>query len=330
VTVIDDDGDQRRLVAGLPSAAEQGTGGFAFGPHGIFVKGKHKVLLAIGGPGGENRDQLAAQSPVADLFGRVARIARDGGIVRPADIWDFERDENPHPFAVYSNPVDVLADGRRPVVADAGCNTLLKARNKGAVELLTVFGDRTVPDPFGSGQIPMESVPTGVAEGPGGDYFVSELTSFPFPPGAANVYRVDSKTGDADVFASGFTNIMDLAFDEHGRLWVLEFDHDSIIPPVGPSSDGAIFAVDEDGSKTQLDLAPGTLTEPGGVTVGEGGALYVTNKSAAAGDAEVLRIKLEPADSNHEGTRARTTTRMRTTTTAPITSRGTATTMTDR
>jgi hypothetical protein len=45
---------------------------------------------------------------------------------------------------------------------------------------------------------------------------MSQLTGFPHPVGAANVYRVNSKTGEAEVFASDFTNIMDLAFGKHG------------------------------------------------------------------------------------------------------------------
>ena len=57
---------------------------------------------------------------------------------------------------------------------------------------------------------------------------MSQLTGFPFPVGVANVYRVDRQTGAVEIFASGFTNIMDLAFDEDGTLWVLEIDHDSL------------------------------------------------------------------------------------------------------
>lgn len=194
----------------------------------------------------------------------------------------------------------MLVEGKRLVVADAGGNTLLKVRKKGRVELLTVFTDRPFPNPFGGPEIDMEAVPTAVVGGTGDDYFVSQLTGFPFPVGAANVYRVDRKTGEAEIFASGFTNIMDLAFDEHGTLWVLEIDHDSLLTPIGPSSDGAIFAVDEDGQKKQLELAPGTLTEPGGITVGEHGDLYVTNKSTAAGAGEVLRIDVEAEEDDDE------------------------------
>jgi hypothetical protein len=295
VTVIDDDGDQDRLVEGLASFAGQGTGEDAIGPHGIYVKGKNQVLVTNGGPGEANRDKLAAQNPVADLFGRVLRIERDGGIERLVDIWAFERDNNPDAEvanpAVDSNAVDVLVDRGRLIVADAGGNSLLKARKSGTVEVLSVFANRLVPDP--SGSIPIQAVPTGVVKGPHGDSFMSQLTGFPFPVGAANVYRVDRQTGDAEVFARGFTNIMDLAFDEDGTLWVLEIDHDSLFSPVGPSTDGAIFAVNENGEKKQLELAPGTLTHPGGITVGDDDALYVTNKATAAGDGEVLRIEVE-------------------------------------
>jgi sugar lactone lactonase YvrE len=210
------------------------------------------------------------------------------------DVWDFERDENPDGGEVDSNPVDVLADGGHLVIADAGGNTLLKASRDGAVEALSVFPDRLVDDPFAPGEeTPMQTVPTGVVKGPDGDLFMSQLTGFPFPVGAANVYRVDPETGEAEVFASGFTNIMDLAFDKHGTLWVLEIDHDGLFPVVGPEDDGAIHAVSEDGTSEQLELESGTLTHPGGITVGKDGALYVTNNADAAGEGEVLRIDVD-------------------------------------
>ena len=69
-------------------------------------------------------------------------------------------------------------------------------------------------------------------------------------------------------------------------------------------SDGAIFAIHENGERKQLELEPGTLTLPGGITVGEDGALYVTNKATAAGDGEVLRIEVgkdEDEDDDHDG-----------------------------
>ena len=50
-------------------------------------------------------------------------------------------------------------------------------------------------------------------KGRDGAYYVSQLTGFPFPKGAANIYRVDPRTGRTNVYASGLTNVTDLAFD---------------------------------------------------------------------------------------------------------------------
>jgi DNA-binding beta-propeller fold protein YncE len=300
VTVIDQHGGQHRLVSGLASLGDQGTGANAIGPHGIDVKGSDEVFVTNGGPTEANRDELAKQNPVADLFGRVLRIGHDGAIERLVDVWGFERDNNADAKvgnpAVDSNAVDVIAKHGRLVIADAGGNTLLKARKDGSIRVLSVFPNKTVQAPSGPDEIPMQAVPTGVVKGPHGDYFMSQLTGFPFPVGGANVFRVDRHSGETAVFAGGFTNIMDLAFDRDGTLWVLEIDHDSLL---GPGTDGAIYSVDENGEKTLLDLPAGTLTAPGGITVGDDGALYVTNKTTSAGDGEVLRIAVDGGGHGH-------------------------------
>lgn len=301
LTLIERNGNQARVADGLPSLGGQGTGAAALGPHGVYAKGD-EVFFTNGGPAEVDRDALAANEPVADLFGRVLKLKEHGGIKRIADIWGFERDNNPDAKVgepgIDSNAVDVLADGRRLIVADAGGNTLLKVRKHGSIDVLSVFANRSAPNPFGPGDVPLQAVPTGVVRGPDGDYYMTQLTGFPFPVGAANVYRVDADDGDAEVFSSGFTNLMDLAFDRKGTLWVLEIDHDSLLTPIGPSDDGAIFAVNRQGVATQLSLPAGTLTDPGGITVARDGSLYVTNKSTSPGGGEVLRIK---PDAGNEG-----------------------------
>ncbi|MCW3003559.1 MAG: hypothetical protein JWQ20_2857 [Conexibacter sp.] len=296
VTVIRPQRQQRRVVRGLASFANQGTGAEAIGPHGIFVDGSNRVLITNGGPTEANRDQLAAQNPVAAQFGRVLRLQRNGRVQRLLDVWGFERDNNPdaqvaNPM-VDSNAVDVLSQDGRLVVADAGGNSLLRTTRTGRLRVLSLFPNQTVANPMPPPpEIPMQAVPTGVVTGPRGDYFMTQLTGFPFPVGAANVFRIDRRTGRSTVFASGFTNLMDLTFDRRGTLWVLEIDHDSLFPPAGPSTDGAIFSVNRRGQKRQLSLPAGTLTSPGGITAGSDGALYVTNKGTAAGGGEVLRIR---------------------------------------
>jgi hypothetical protein len=300
VTKIDRWGRQSRIVEGLASYANTPNNDNAIGPHGITVLGADHVFVTNGGPTEPkdpvsgapiSRETLAAQNPVADLFGRLLLIKRHGKIRKIADIWAFERDVNPDATvgnpAIDSNPVDVLFDRGRFVVADAGGNAIDVVKHRGRVRNLAVFANRLVPNPFGGPDIPMQFVPTAVVEGPDHQYYVSQLTGFPFPPGAANVYRVNPRTGAATVFASGFTNIMDLAFGKNGTLYVLEIAHNGLL---SGSTEGGLFAVSRHGTKRQIDLPAGTLTMPGGIAVGRDG-LYVTNNAGSPGGGEVLRIR---------------------------------------
>jgi hypothetical protein len=299
VTKIDRRGRQSRIAQGLASYANTPGNTNAIGPHGITVLGANRVFVTNGGPtepkdaSGSpiSRDTLAAQNPVADLFGRLLRVKHHGQIRKIADLWAFERDVNPDAVvgnpAVDSNPVDVLFDRGRFVVADAGGNAIDVVNHKGRVSNLAVFANRLVPNPSGGPDIPMQAVPTSVVVGPDRQYYVSQLTGFPFPPGGANVYRVNPHTGAVTVFASGFTNIMDLAFGKNGTLYVLEIDHDGLL---SGSTDGGLFAVSRDGTKRQIALAPGSVTMPGGIAVGRD-ALYVTNNAGSPGGGQVLRIR---------------------------------------
>jgi hypothetical protein len=309
VTEIDRWGNQSRIAEGLASMANTPGNDSAIGPHGITVLGRHTVLITNGGPTDPteppatpdgppgppiSRDELAAQNPVANGFGRVLLLRRHGDPISIADIYAFERDNNPDAAdgdpTINSNPVDVELDGRRLVVADAGGNALDIVKRWNRVSALAVFPNRLVPNPFGGPDIPMNAVPTAVAVGRDA-YYVSQLTGFPFPVGAANIYRVDKRTGEISVFASGFTNLMDLAWGRDGTLYALEIAHDGLLSAApGTLPEGAIYAVSPDGSKRQLDLPAGTLSAPGGIAVGHH-ALYVTNNSVLPGGGQVLRIR---------------------------------------
>ena len=132
----------------------------------------------------------------------------------------------------------------------------------------------------------MQAVPTAVAKGPDGALYVGELTGFPFPVDGANVYRVPADGGDPVVFASGFTNIIDIAFGPDGSLYVLEITKNGLL-----SGDltGALIHVDSNGS--QHEIASAGLVAPGGVAVGRDGMLYVTNFSVLPGAGQVVRIQ---------------------------------------
>ena len=90
--------------------------------------------------------------------------------------------------------------------------------------------------------------------------------------------------------ASGFTNIMDLAFGRDGTLYVLEIDHDGLPPTGGPNGDGAIFAISKRGGQRQIALPAGALPMPGGIAIGRDG-LDVTINSGAPNSGQVVRIR---------------------------------------
>jgi len=90
-------------------------------------------------------------------------------------------------------------------------------------------------------------------------------------------------------FATGFTNIADMAWDSHGRLIVLEMARDGLV--TGPDTvTGRLVRVECDG--TQTVLAESGLENPGGVAVAGPNEYYVTNRTTSAGDVgQLLRIR---------------------------------------
>ena len=79
-------------------------------------------------------------------------------------------------------------------------------------------------------QIPTDPVPTSVVRGPDGALYVSQLTGFPFEPGDSNIWRIDSD-GNLTVFASGLTNVTDLAFADDGSLYAVQISAAGLLTP---------------------------------------------------------------------------------------------------
>jgi hypothetical protein len=307
VTKISRHGHQTRIVDGLASYAndtdgdgtlEPGEADSGIGPHGITALADNGVFVTNGGPTAPrdaegnliSREELAAENRVARLFGRLLWVYGRQRFVSVADIYDFERRRNPDGGEIDTNATDVLYDRGRFVIADAGGNSVLKAFGP-HISTLSVFPDTPgVPFPFPPPPetVDMQAVPTGIVEGRDGAYYMSQLTGFPFPVGGANVYRIDPRTGRFRVFAGGFTNIMDLAFDKHGTLYVLEIDSNGLL---FPPNFGAIHAITKKGKRSVVVPPDGTLTEPGGIAVGKHGDLYVTNLSRSPDGGQVLRIR---------------------------------------
>lgn len=276
-------GVQQRIVAGLPSLSAIVTGettgaqDIAFGAGGTGY-----VAIGLGTDPGVRAGALGS-APGALNLGSILTFT-GGTPVSIADVGAFEAASNPAGGAFDSNPYHLAAlPGGGVLVTDAGGNSLLTAPVGGPVALSGVFPGRDI-----GGGFPSDSVPTGIAIGPDGAYYIAELTGFPFTQGAAQVYRLEPG-GAPTVFRTGFTNITDIAFGRDGSLYVLELDSDGLL---GPAAGGALIRVAVDGTRETL-FSQGLIT-PTGLEIGPDGAFYVANFSAAAGRGEVLRIAAVP------------------------------------
>lgn len=179
-----------------------------------------------------------------------------------------------------TNPYDlVLASDGGFLVSDSGINAVLHISEEGEITEYVTFPRRENPQPF-NGFPEIDVVPTGLDRGPDGAVYVASLTGFPYPKGAAYIYRLEDVSGDGDVtaggefsvFAEGFTTATDLAFDEDGSLLVVEF-----------STDLRELAQDHD--IREADRIPGRLVRwrDGEITVVKEGLVSPTSVAVADG-----------------------------------------------
>jgi hypothetical protein len=217
-------------------------------------------------------------------YARLGRFNPSGKFRLYEDLGAYEAAANPDEGALDTNPYGILALPGKVVYTDAGGNSLNQVAANGTITTLAVF-DR-VPR-TGPGPTSVQAVPTSVALGPDGNYYVGVLTGGPFTVGIASVYRVPAAGGTPVAVYTGFTNIIDVAFGPDGSLYVLEIAQNAI-PNFGAG--GRLVRIAPDGTQTTI-LAGPPLIAPGGVAVGKDGALYVTNMSISATAGSVLRIE---------------------------------------
>jgi hypothetical protein len=280
-------GVQQRVLTGLPSLA-LASGGNARGlvDIGFGASGEAFGLIGWGGNPALRSNLGAAGSD----FARLVRLPLAGGgtVDEIANIGAYELSANPDSGAPDTNPYGLLVTPAGGfALADAGGNDILGVTAAGVVSTLSVLPPNPTPPMF-------QAVPTSLALGPDGAYYLGQLTGVPFVPGAANVYRLDPTTGDRTIAYSGFTNIIDLTFGADGSLYVLQVSRDGLASPTGPVP-GALIRIDP-ATGVRTTIASAGLNFPDGVVTGPDGALYVSNFGVSAGGGQVLRIVIpEPS-----------------------------------
>jgi hypothetical protein len=259
----------------------------ALGPADVAVAdGRLFVLAGLGIPAGVRDQGLGAAGTLA------GRLLQYGLFQTPnpkvvLDFAAFEAANDPHPGTLESNPFRMVRSGGGWVATDSASNSLLRITSSGQASVLYTFPDQETDAPpfLPPGKMPVEAVPTGLAVGADGAFYVSELTGFPFVPGLSRVRRID-QNGQASIVAQGFTNVIDLAFDAQGRLLVLEHAMHGLL---SGDRTGALRRVEHDGAITLL--ASAGLDSPTGLAVGPAGGIYVANcGTCGAGAGSIVRV----------------------------------------
>lgn len=247
---------------------------------------------------------------------KVWRVAPGGARV-VADIEAFENAHDPDAFmgprwkdqrceasggytaGAQSNPYHLAAlNGGEALVADAAGNTLLSARTDGRIEVVAVF----TPPVVGGGWLPLftladgtacyvQPVPTSVAIGPDGAYYVGELTgatpALGDAPGLSRVWRIDPgvrnvtcPSAACQVVVSGLTSVIDVEFGPDGALYVVEWDAAGWLAAlVGAGAGGTVKRCDV-GTGTCDPVAAG-LALPGAIAFDGSGALWLLENTFA-------------------------------------------------
>lgn len=276
------DGTQTRVVDGLPSVGPP-DGGSASGPHDLTLIPGGVMVTS----GYANNPTLRANLGAgARLLGTTYVLRSDLSRHMVGDLAAYEAAHNPDGLAgfdgLWTNPYATVQDGDDFLVIDAGANTLYRVTKQGTVSVEYVFPNRTVQGPAG---LPMEMqpVPDAIVKGADGAFYIGELTGAPYPKGGARVYRYVPGSAPT-VWATGFTNIIDMYVDGQGRLHVLEMARNGAL---SGDPTGRVVRVNADGSQTEI--ASTGLLFPTSLAIGADGSIYVTNK-AIFPIGEVVRI----------------------------------------
>lgn len=303
VTKIEN-GKIERILTGLPSIAlPDGTG--AGGPRDIQFDATGKPYILIGyGANPAFRDRNLGYT---DLGKIIAPDFKTNSWTSVADLANYELANNPDGGDVGSNPLGFVIDGNKLVAADAGANDLLRFNTvSNNLQAIVAFPQDILTNPIfppsdspsnepaqvpsqgevGRSQFATQPVPSSVAKGPDGAYYVSQFTGFPFAEGGAKIYRVGAD-GTPTVFADGFTQLTDLQFDSTGNLYALQYANQSAWKG---DFDGSVIKIAPDGTRTTL-LSGNGLESPSALTIGADGAVYVTNRGDRPGLGQVLKIE---------------------------------------
>jgi hypothetical protein len=248
VSIIDDEGNRRSLISGLPSARNALA---LSGVSGLYLRGRTLFTVIGEGnptlPGPVPRTEIVNPNPASPLFSCVLAVTFSANAEKETtgiqlSVADHQAlkngehlvgfDAEGHKITIqvvtdfpdyifeplpalatnvrHSQPYGVVIDDDYLYVNDGGYNLVHKVEIvSGAFETLVRFPN--VPNPlFGTiGGPTMEVVPTSIRWN-GDQLVVSLLSGFPFPAGTSQVVSIDPQTGARTPLIAGLSSAVDV------------------------------------------------------------------------------------------------------------------------
>ncbi len=236
---------------------------------------------------------------VADIEGFTLGDWASGGSAGQTPAWKSFDCEPPGGYTAgpQTNPYHLTAlSGSEVLIADAAGNSLLHANTNGEIEVVATFGP--VVDPATGEALVLfpldentdcyvEPVPTAVAVGPDGAYYVAELNGVvpanfggqPTPDGLASVWRIEPGLRDVSCpsdqcikVVTGLNSVIDIEFGPDKQLYVVEYEQNGFLATVAPDlgiplAGGTVKKCDVLADSCEIiEGADGGLFLPGAIT----------------------------------------------------------------
>ena len=184
------------------------------------------------------------------------------------------------------NPNDFEADGTPYSMISVDGRLFSVEPNHGELDEITTDGKikRVIDISAFEGHI----VPTAITFHHG-NFYVGNLNTFPIGTGRSSIYKI-TPNGEITTYATGFSAVLGVQFDDLGALYVLENTTGNPFPTPGT---GDIIRIDQSGRR---QIIVNGLNLPTAMTFGPDDKLYVSNWGygpPAVGGGQILKIGFE-------------------------------------
>jgi hypothetical protein len=272
ISQVDRQGNRRTVVDNLPSSQTSVDSGSLISGVGDVVFIGHTLYAVFAGAG--------CSHGIADIPNGVIRVNPDATWNMVANLSAFQQ-ANP---VMNPNPADFEPDGTWYNMVAVDHDLYAVEPNHGEIVKISLNGKvtRLIDMSASQGHI----VPSAMTYYHG-NFYVGNLGVFPQPIGSSNIYKV-TPAGQISIAATGFDMVLGVAFDNSGRMYVLEMSAGNAAPV--PYT-GRVTRVA--GGGVREVLADG-LFFPTGMTLGPDGNVYVSNFGFGpppVGMGQVLKIR---------------------------------------